>query len=283
MITPFDSNNKLNKATVGELVEHLIQNGSDALVVAGTTGESPALSFEEKLELFRLVRESAGNRVKVIAGTGSNNTSETIRLTKAAETIGMDGAMLVGPYYNKPPQHALYEHFRAVANSTELPIMIYNVPGRTSRNIEASTVAKLAEIDNIVAVKEASGNLEQVTQIVRLTAGKTTVYSGDDSLTLPMLSVGAQGVVSVASHLVGNQIKRMISSYLSGDIATAQQLHCHLFPMFKGLFFTTNPIPVKTAMKLLGFDVGSLRLPLTDATPDEEKTISELLRMYNIL
>lgn len=283
MITPFSNNNILHLDTVQILVNHLIGSGSDAIVVSGTTGESPTLSFDEKIKLYDVVKQHAGSKAKVIAGTGTNNTSETIRLTQAAEAVGVDGVMLVTPYYNKPPQGALYQHFATVAGKTELPVMLYNVPGRTSCNISAETMVALSRIDNIIAIKEASGDLDQVSDLTRQSGDDVSIYSGDDSLTLPMLSVGGVGVVSVAAHIVGKEIKKMVDLYNQGLIIEASNLHQHLFPLFKGLFCTTNPIPVKTAMRLLGFDVGHLRLPLTAPTYKEEQDIKQLLYHYKLL
>jgi 4-hydroxy-tetrahydrodipicolinate synthase len=269
MITPFNQDGGVNYAMVEKLAVHLAEHGTDTLVVCGTTGESPTLTWDEEFELFHVVKAAVSGKAKVMAGTGSNSTQEAIAATQKAARMGMDGSLQVVPYYNKPPQSGLYQHFRAIAEaSPDLPIMLYNVPGRTSQNLLPETVARLAEVPNIVAVKEASGNLDQATQIRQLTPSEFGIYSGDDSLTLPMLAIGGKGVVSVASHLVGLQLQQMIQSFESGQVQTATQIHLQLFPLFKALFVTTNPIPVKAALKLQGWEVGSLRLPLL-GEPDE--------------
>ena len=269
MITPFNQDGTVNYAVTEKLAAHLSDSGTDTLVVCGTTGESPTLSWDEEFELFRVVKSAVGRNARVMAGTGSNSTTEAIAATQKAARMGLDGSLQVVPYYNKPPQSGLYHHFKAIAQAAfDLPIMLYNVPGRTSQNLLPETVARLAEIPNIVAVKEASGNLDQVSQIRQLTPNDFAIYSGDDSLTLPILAIGGSGVVSVASHLVGSQIQQMIQAFADGQVQVATQIHLKLFSLFKALFITTNPILVKEALKLQGWDVGSLRLPLCD--PDEE-------------
>jgi 4-hydroxy-tetrahydrodipicolinate synthase len=265
MITPFAADGSVDYGLAEKLAVHLIEHGNDSLVVCGTTGESPTLSWSEEYELFRVVKQAVKNRAKIIAGTGSNSTDEAIDATQQALTLGLDGSLQVVPYYNKPPQAGLYEHFRAIAQACEeLPIMLYNVPGRTSCNLQPATVAKLAEIDNIVAIKEASGNLEQACEIRRLTPESFAIYSGEDTLTLPLLTVGAVGVVSVASHFVGNKLQEMIQAFEAGNNQTATAIQLELLPLFKALFVTTNPIPVKTALNLQGWQVGSLRSPLCE-------------------
>ncbi|KAM3114997.1 4-hydroxy-tetrahydrodipicolinate synthase [Phormidesmis sp. 146-33] len=267
MITPFSENGEqVNYAVAEKLAVHLAENGTDTLVVCGTTGESPTLTWDEEFELFQVVKKAVAGKAKVMAGTGSNSTKEAIAATQKAAKMGLDGSLQVVPYYNKPPQSGLYHHFRAIAQaSPDLPIMLYNVPGRTSQNLLPETVARLAEIPNIVAVKEASGNLDQASQIRQLTPSEFAIYSGDDSLTLPLMAIGGKGVVSVASHLVGSQLQQMIQAFESGQVQAATQIHLKLFPLFKALFLTTNPILVKTALKIQGWDVGSLRLPLCDS------------------
>ncbi len=277
MITPMNKDGSVNYRAAVELARRLSENGSDGVVLSGTTGESPTLSFDEKVKLFSEVTDALGGQVEIIAGTGSNSTDDTIALTKAAENAGVDGIMLVTPYYNKPSQRGLYEHFKAVAQQTSLPIMIYNVPGRTSSNILPETVAQLAKIDNIVAIKEASGNLEQVSVLKTLVPDDFIIYSGDDSLTLPILAVGGGGVVSVVSHLVGREIKSMITAFGAGKTAEATEIHLQLMPLFKAMFLTTNPVPVKRALEFMGFETGPLRLPLVDLTEEETQTIREVL------
>ena len=278
MVTPMDRALAVDYDRAAALAKRLVEAGSDGLVVSGTTGEAPTLTDDEKIRLFRTVREAVGPRAKVIAGTGTYDTAHSIHLTREAERAGCDGVLLVNPYYNKPSQEGLYRHFKTVAESTSLPVMLYNIQGRTSVNCEPATIARLAEVPNIVAVKEASGSLDQMSQIRKLTRSEFLLYSGDDSLTLPLLAVGGTGVVSVASHLAGREIKAMIQAFQAGDIRQAQTLHFRLWPLFKVLFITTNPVPVKAALALSGFDVGSLRLPLVDATAKEREAIGAVLK-----
>ncbi|MDW7675493.1 MAG: 4-hydroxy-tetrahydrodipicolinate synthase, partial [Bacillota bacterium] len=258
-------------------------NGSDGIVVAGTTGESPNLTKEEKLELFRVVKEEVGAKVKVIAGTGSNSTQESIVLSKKAEAIGVDGIMLVVPYYNKPSQEGLYRHFSTIAKEVSVPIMLYNVPGRTVINMLPQTVARLAKIDNVVALKEASGNMDQLSELKQLLTSDFQIYSGDDSLTLPMLSLGCSGVVSVASHLVGNEISDMINQFSSGNHKGALETHLKLMKIFKVLFITANPVPLKFSLNLIGKEVGAVRLPLCEATIEEQTEIKKVLAETGLL
>lgn len=265
MVTPFHEDGSVNYEGAAELARHLVANGSDGLVVAGSTGEAATMTAEEKLKLFEVVLEAVGDRASIIAGTGSNDTMATVRFTQAAEKVGVHGALVVGPYYNKPTQEGFYQHFKTIAEATSLPIMLYNVPGRTASNIAPETVARLAEIPNIVAIKEASGNIEQATEIIRVTPADFKVYSGDDAMTLPLLAVGGEGIVSVAGHVVGNQIQAMIQAFLAGDIKKAQEINLSILPVFKAMFIVTNPIPVKTSVGLLGLPAGPLRLPLTAA------------------
>jgi len=278
MVTPMDRALAVDYDRAAALAKRLVEAGSDGLVVSGTTGEAPTLTDDEKIRLFRTVREAVGPRAKVIAGTGTYDTAHSIHLTREAERAGCDGVLLVNPYYNKPSQEGLYRHFKTVAESTSLPVMLYNIQGRTSVNCEPATIARLAEVPNIVAVKEASGSLDQMSQIRKLTRPEFLLYSGDDSLTLPLLAVGGTGVVSVASHLAGREIKAMIQAFQAGDIRQAQALHFRLWPLFKVLFITTNPVPVKAALALSGFDVGGLRLPLVDATAKEREAIGAVLK-----
>ncbi|GAB7388277.1 4-hydroxy-tetrahydrodipicolinate synthase [Bacillaceae bacterium] len=277
MVTPFDDELRVDLTKTTALVEHLIHTGSDAIVVAGTTGESPTLTKEEKLELFAHVVKTANGRAKVIAGTGGNNTSESIALTKKAEELGVDGIMLVVPYYNKPSQEGMYQHFKAIAESTSLPIMLYNIPGRSAVNMSVETVVRLAEIDNIVAIKEASGDLSQMAFIIEKTPDDFALYSGDDKFTLPVLAIGGKGVVSVASHVVGHEMKEMMQAFAAGDLQKAAAMHRELLPLFEGLFIAPNPVPVKKALQLKGLDVGSVRLPLVPLTAEESDYIASLL------
>lgn len=282
MVTPFNKDLSLNLSQARKLASHLVASGSDGLVIAGTTGESPTLTKDEKIELYRAVVEEVGGKAVVLAGTGSNSTADSIALTRAAEKVGVDGVMLVVPYYNKPSQEGIYQHFKVLAESTELPVLLYNIPSRTGVNLLPETVARLAEINNIIAIKEASGSMEQVSELQRLLPDHFAIYCGDDSLTLPILALGGKGVISVASHLVGNRLQEMVNAFTTGNITLAKEIHLELFPLFKGLFITTNPVPVKTALNLNGWDVGATRLPLVEATPIEKATIKELMETLNL-
>ncbi|MCL0063106.1 4-hydroxy-tetrahydrodipicolinate synthase [Peptococcaceae bacterium] len=278
VVTPFDNDFNINIAQIKKLVRYLVENGSDGFVVCGTTGESAVLTKEEKIALFRAVVEEVGGQVSVIANTGSYNTADSIDLTRAAEQVGVDGIMLVAPYYNKPSQEGLYQHFKTIANNTKLPVILYNVPGRTVTNILPSTVARLVkDVPNIVAIKEASGNLDQVSELRCLLPDNFEIYSGDDSLTLPIMALGGKGVISVASHVIGLRIQEMVSAYTKGNISLAMRLHKELFPIFKGMFIDTNPVPVKTALNLLGVNVGGVRLPLTEMDDEKKEKLRTLL------
>ncbi len=284
MVTPFDETGKVNYAIAEKLADYLVENGSDALVVCGTTGESPTLSWDEEYQLFQVVKNAVGNRAKILAGTGSNSTTEAIAATTEAAKLGLDGSLQVVPYYNKPPQEGLYAHFQALAQACpDLPVMLYNVPGRTGQNLLPETVAKLAKIDNIVAIKEASGSIDQACQIRCLTDSNFAIYAGDDLLTLPMLTIGGAGIVSVASHLVGEQIQQIVQSFLSGEVAEAIDIHLKLFPLFKVLFCTTNPIPIKAALKLQGWEVGGLRLPLYEISETQREEVAIVLRELSLI
>ncbi|UAL49215.1 4-hydroxy-tetrahydrodipicolinate synthase [Sutcliffiella horikoshii] len=277
MVTPFDNKGNIDFEKTTQLINYLINNGTDSVVVAGTTGESPTLSTEEKLALFSHVVKVVDGRIPVIAGTGSNNTRASIDLTKKAEAAGVDAIMLVAPYYNKPSQEGLYQHFSTIASETSLPVMLYNIPGRSVVNMSVETIVRLSAIDNIVAVKEASGNLDAMTEIIANTPNEFVLYSGDDGLTLPVLSIGGNGVVSVASHVLGNQMQEMIRSFETGEYASAAKQHQSLLPVMKGLFSAPSPSPVKTALQLKGMDVGGVRLPLVPLTEDERNTLTQLI------
>ncbi|BCB03410.1 4-hydroxy-tetrahydrodipicolinate synthase [Bacillus sp. KH172YL63] len=278
MVTPFDRKGNIDFAKTTQLIHYLIDNGSDSLVVGGTTGESPTLTKEEKVALFRHTVKVVDGRVPVIAGTGSNNTHSSIELTKKAEEAGVDAVMLVTPYYNKPSQEGMYQHFKAIAESTLLPVMLYNIPGRSSVNMLPETIIRLSEIENITAVKEASGDLDSMTEIISRTSDDFLLYSGDDGLTLPILSVGGTGVVSVASHVIGNHMQEMISLFVEGNPVEAAVMHQKLLPVMKGLFTSPNPTPVKTALQINGLDVGSVRLPLIPLTEVERAKLSQVLQ-----
>ncbi|MBH8565329.1 4-hydroxy-tetrahydrodipicolinate synthase [Nostoc sp. CENA67] len=284
MITPFKTDGTVNYDVAAELAAYLVENGTDTLVVCGTTGESPTLSWDEEYELFVSVLQAVGGKAKVIAGCGSNSTKEAIAATQKAAKIGVHGSLQVVPYYNKPPQAGLYQHFQAIAQACpDFPLLLYNVPGRTGQNLSPETVARLAEIKNIVGIKEASGNLDQASEIRRLTPKEFHLYAGDDSLTLPLLAIGAKGVVSVASHLVGNQLQQMIQAFSAGKVEVASEIHLQLFPLFKALFLTTNPIPVKKALNLQGWEVGSTRPPLSEADSEVSQKLEAVLNKLGLI
>lgn len=275
MVTPFDEDLNIDYGKLDNLIEHLINTGTTTIVVAGTTGESPTLTHDEKLALFKHVVQKANGRAKVVAGTGSNSTAASVAFSKEAEAAGVDGLLLVAPYYNKPSQEGLYQHFKAIADAVKIPCILYNIPGRTSINMSADTTLRLAEIPNIVATKESSGDFNQINDILRQAPEGFRVYSGDDFLTLPMLSVGAYGIVSVAAHVIGEEMTQMINAFVEGRNEEAAKLHLKLDPIFKGLFLNTNPTGVKAALKLQGLDVGGVRLPLVNA---EEWVVEEIAK-----
>lgn len=283
MVTPFDNKLDLNVPVARKLARHLVEHGSDGLVVSGTTGESPTISKEEKIDLFRAIVDEVGGKANVVAGTGSYSTADSIALTQAASKVGVDAIMLVCPYYNKPSQEGLYNHFRVIAESTHLPVMLYNIPGRTAVNLLPETVVRLAEVPNIVAIKEASGSTDQTTELVRRLPERFAVYSGDDSLTLPLLSVGARGVVSVVAHLVGDRMQELVNAYASGNAGLAAKIHRRLFPLMKGMFIDTNPVPVKAALNQLGWNVGGTRPPLAGLSPEKDAKLRELLKSENLM
>ena len=283
MITPYDENLQINYSKAAEMAEYLCNNGTDAIVVCGTTGEAPALSDEEKLHMFATVKKQVGHKIPVWAGTGSNNTAHASDFSREAEKLGVDGLLLVTPYYNKPSQEGLYQHFKAIAENVSIPAMLYNVPGRTGCNLLPETVARLSKVDNIIAIKQAVGNLDQTSELKNLLPDDFIIYSGDDSLTLPMMALGARGVVSIASHIIGNEMQRMITAFVNGDVKLAQEIHNQLFPIFKGLFITTNPIPLKEALNMMGKEVGGFRLPLCSASEKEKALIKDLLLENDLL
>lgn len=267
MATPFDRDGQVDFAQAGRLAQALLDSGTEGLVVAGTTGESPTLTVKEKWRLFAEVKKAAGGRAAVIAGTGNYNTAESIELTREAERIGVDAVLLTVPYYNKPSQEGLFRHFEAIARATTLPCVLYNVPSRTITDMSAETTLRLARIPNVVGIKEASGNLAQIATIIQGARSDFRVWSGNDEDTLPILAIGGYGVVSVASHLVGGQIQRMIAAFLDGRGEEAAEIHRRLLPLIKALFLIGNPSPLKYALNRVGFEVGVPRLPLVE--PDE--------------
>ena len=282
MVTPFDARGEVDYQQVKKLALSLLDSGSDGVVVSGTTGESPTLSKEEKLQLFAEVKSAVGDRGVVVAGTGNNDTRESHELTREAEKMGVDAFLLVVPYYNRPTQQGLWEHFKAIASSTTLPCIIYNVPSRTVTNLAADTLIKLSQIDNIVGVKEASGNLGQIAEIIQGTGEDFLVYSGNDSDTLPILTLGGYGVISVASHLVGIQIKDMMEKSLNGKPQEAAKIHRYLLPLVNALFIVSNPVPVKWALNYVGFPVGKPRLPLVETDEKSADIIKATLNNYKI-
>ncbi|ENQ3106587.1 4-hydroxy-tetrahydrodipicolinate synthase [Bacillus cereus] len=278
MVTPFDKNGNIDFAKTTKLVNYLIDNGTTSIVVGGTTGESPTLTSEEKVALYRHVVSVVDSRVPVIAGTGSNNTHASVELTKKAEEVGVDAIMLVAPYYNKPSQEGMYQHFKTIAENTKLPIMLYNVPGRSIVQISVDTVVRLSQIPNIVAIKDAGGDVLTMTEIIEKTYDDFAVYSGDDGLTLPAMAIGAKGIVSVASHIIGNEMQYMIAAFRTGDMKTAQKLHQMLVRVTNALFMAPSPTPVKTALQFVGLDVGSVRLPLLPLTEAERTQLLEVIQ-----
>ena len=282
MVTPFKENGQVNYTKAQELAAYLVETGSDSLVITGTTGETSTLTRAEKISLYGAVKEAVGKEIKIIAGTGDNETDTSISLTKEAVGNGADAILLVVPYYNRPPQEGLYQHFKVVAEATELPVMLYNIPSRTGTNMLPETVERLAAIKNIVAIKEAAGSMDQVSELRQRLPENFAIYSGDDPLTLPMLALGADGVVSVAGHLMGRQIKEMIRKFKANDTAGALAIHLSLLKFFKTMFIVTNPIPVKTAMNLLGWELGGFRLPMVGATAHETEIIRGVLQEYGL-
>ena len=285
MVTTFNADGSVNYEKAADLAEWLINNGSDGLVVAGSTGEAATMSAEEKLELFRVVVNRINKRVPVIAGTGSNNTADSVKMTKMAEAMGVDGALIVGPYYNKPTQEGFYQHFAAVAQSTGLPIIVYNVPGRTASNISPAIVARLAaDFENIVAIKEAAGNVAQVAELYSVLPEEFTIYSGDDGLILPFMSVGATGLISVLSNIGGGILQDVMQAYEDGRVREAAKLNARMVPLANAMFIETNPIPVKAAVTLVtGIDAGQPRLPLTPMEPANKAKMVAVLQEYGLV
>lgn len=285
MVTPFNADGSVNYEKAADLAEWLINNGSDGLVVAGSTGEAATMSAEEKLELFRVVVNRINKRVPVIAGTGSNNTADSVKMTKMAEAMGVDGALIVGPYYNKPTQEGFYQHFAAVAQSTGLPIIVYNVPGRAASNISPAIVARLAaDFENIVAIKEAAGNVAQVAELYSVLPEEFTIYSGDDGLILPFMSVGATGLISVLSNIGGGILQDVMQAYEDGRVREAAKLNARMVPLANAMFIETNPIPVKAAVTLVtGIDAGQPRLPLTPMEPANKAKMVAVLQEYGLV
>jgi len=284
MVTPFDQEGNVDFQRASELSKALVKTGSDGLLLGGTTGESPTLSYDEKLQLFSVVKESVGSEIAVIAGTTDNNTQVSLELSKDAEKLGVDGLLLTVPAYNKPTQEGLFKHFEKIANSVKIPCILYNVPSRTSLNMDSSTTLKLSSIENIIGIKEASSDLDQVTEIISNAPEGFKVWSGNDNETFLIMALGGYGVVSVASNIIGNQVKSMIGLILEGEIEQASSLHKKLLPLFNALFWVTNPIPIKYALNKKGFPVGGLRLPMVmpDEISDSGVKLDEILDNYHI-
>lgn len=280
MVTPFKDDLSVDYKKAGELAVYLANNGSDSVVVHGTTGESPTLTHEEEYELYRVVKAALkGTNCKVIAGTGSNSTATTIKSSREAEKIGVDGLMVVVPYYNKPSQEGMYQHFKAVAQSTQLPIIIYNIPGRCVVNMLPETVARVArDFKNVIGLKDAAASVEQTKKTAELAPAGFTIWSGDDSMALPMMKAGAVGVISVASHIAGTEIAQMVAAFHAGDLKKAEALHNWLMPLFNVLFITANPTPVKAALAMIGMPAGIPRLPLIEASSGEKEQIRSVLK-----
>ena len=281
MVTPFDERGDIDYPATKNLINHLLANGSDALVVAGTTGESPTLTRDEKIELFKFVVENVAGRAPVIAGTGSNSTKESIDLTTEATAAGVDGIMLVVPYYNKPCQEDLYQHFKTIAQTTTLPVMLYNIPGRSAVNMLPETIIRLADVPNITSVKEASGNLDAVASIIEHTSDDFFVYTGDDSSTLPVLAIGGTGIVSVSAHIIGNDMQEMIQQFRIGNTKEAAAIHRRLLPIWKAMFAAPNPSPTKAALNLTGVPVGGVRLPMIALSEMETEALKVVLNLRN--
>ncbi len=283
MVTPFRDDFTLDLDGAQELVRHLLDHGSDTVLVAGSTGESPTLTHDEKRDLFRAAVQAAEGKGQVWCGTGTYSTEESVELTRMAEEAGADAALVVTPYYNKPPQRGLVAHFTKIAQSTSLPVVAYNIPGRTATRIEHDTLLRLAAVPNIVAVKDSTGDFDGVSRLVGEAPAGFEVYSGDDWATFGFVCLGAVGVVSVASHLVGERVREMVGLIADGDVPAARKIHEELSPVFKALFITSNPIPLKAALELVGRPVGPPRLPLVPATPEERATLQRALEDAGLL
>lgn len=278
MVTPFDADGKLDAKRAGELAHYLLDNGTDALIVCGTTGEGPTVFYDQKLELFQAVLEAAQHRAPIIANAGDNCTDDSVNFAKKVEKLGVDAIMLVAPYYNKPPQEGLYRHFKTIANAVELPVILYNVPGRTAINIDPETVVRLAnDVENIIAIKQANHDLEEARQIIENAPQGFELISGDDATTFDMMRMGGTGVISVISHVVGPQVKKMIEAIVAGDFETGRAWHEALLPIFDALFMTSNPIMVKEALAIAGFPVGGVRLPLVNATQEQHDLLKKIM------
>lgn len=284
MVTPFDENRELDLDKAQALANRLVDGGSDAIIVNGTTGESPTVFYPQKIELFKAIVAAVGDRVPVLANVGDNCTADTVDFAREVAALGVDGVMLVVPYYNKPPQEGIYRHFKTIAQAIELPVILYNIPGRCVVNMEAETTLRLAhEVDNIVAVKEASGNMDQIRRIIEESPDTFQVYSGDDEATFEIMKMGGAGVISTIGNVAPARMKEIVELVAAGDIDGAWEAHVALQPLMKELFVTSNPILVKEALKLSGFSVGGVRLPLVDATPEQSEHLAQVMRQVGVL
>lgn len=281
LVTPFRGG-AVDEPALRKLVDYHVEMGTDCVSPVGTTGESPTLSHDEHERVIAVVCEQAAGRIKVMAGTGSNSTAEAVRLTKYAKKVGADAALMVAPYYNKPTQEGFYQHYKAVAEAVDLPIVLYNIPGRTAKNIEPETIARIAELPSVVAIKESTGSMDQASQVLALS--ELTLLSGDDSLTLPLMAIGGSGVVSVAGNIVPKDVKALITAYKSGDTVKAEEWHRKLFPLCRDMLgLATNPIPLKAAMQMLGRDTGEVRLPMTPLDATQMSALKATLTRYGLL
>lgn len=283
MVTPFDENGAVDEETLRQLVDFQIENGVSGLVPTGTTGESPTLSHQEHVRVVEIVIDQANGRVPIIAGTGSNSTDEAISMTKLAADAGADATLQVAPYYNKPPQHALIQHFKTVASEGGLPVIVYNIKGRTGVNIETPTLLSMAESDNIVGVKEASGDFSQMTDVVRSTPKSFSVFSGDDGFGVPLTLMGGQGVISVMSNFLPHEMSTMVNAALAGNVAEAQRMHYHYLDLMKAMFLETNPMPVKAAMAMMGLITEKYRLPLTTMSNERRQQLQRIMSAYELI
>ena len=282
MVTPFNKNKEIDYDKVEELAKYLVDNGSDAILVAGTTGESPTLTHEEELELLSTVKRAVANKAKIVMGAGSNSTETAVKMTKLVQKEGADAILSVVPYYNKPSQAGMFAHFSAIAESTDLPIILYNIPSRTGVNMSVETIAKLAEkYPNIVALKQSFGDMDFVSELKIACPENFMIYSGDDSLTLPMMALGADGIISVAAHIVGNEIKSMIHNFKSGQLHAAKNMHLKLYPIFKKIFMAPNPVPVKAALAKQGIIKDYVRLPLVQLNEEERAELYSVLDSFS--
>lgn len=278
IVTPFNEDLSVNYESAIKLARHMVKGGVEGLIIAATGGESATLTLEERIELTKVMKNEFKGQIPIIVGTGTNNTADSIAVTQKIEQAGADGILLVSPYYNKPTQEGLYRHFSSIAKSTKLPVLLYNVPGRTGVSISPETIIRLAEVPNIVGMKEASGNLDLLTKLLRCVPKHFHVYTGDDNLAVPALSIGVYGLISVAAQVASAEIKEMLDAYWDKDIEKASRMHRHLFPLLDVLFIVSNPIPTKVALNLMGFNVGNVRLPLTMPSKAQTEQIARVLK-----